>query len=123
MDLDFQDESWRYMLLPLYIAVFQYGEHSFQVLINGQNGRISGQRPVDWRKVMRWLGTLAFPAIAAGLIAFLLTVFATLSPEVADALGLVQLVTVLYLLGIGGYALYIGNKASKMKAGMGEYDS
>jgi hypothetical protein len=51
MGMDFSNESWRYILLPIYLASYRYGDKSYQVLINGQNGKIAGQRPVDWRKI------------------------------------------------------------------------
>ena len=45
MNLKFSDESWRYILLPVYIAVYHYQGTQFQVMVNGQTGQISGQRP------------------------------------------------------------------------------
>lgn len=119
MALDFSEESWRYMLLPLYIAAYQYGNESYQVLLNGQSGKIVGQRPVDWVKVRRWLLTLAAPAVAVGLIAFLVTFFATLAPDYEEALQLVQVVSVVYLVGVGIYSLFLLNRGSKLKKGMG----
>jgi len=72
MTLDFSDESWRYILLPVYIAVYHYQGTQYQVMVNGQNGRISGQRPADWIKI--WLVVLAImsPAFIAGLAGILL---------------------------------------------------
>lgn len=118
MNLDFSDESWRYMLLPLYIAAYQYGDETFQVLINGQSGKIAGQRPVDWRKSGRWLATLALPALAVGLLTFLILFFANLAPDWEEALQLVQLVALLYLLGVGGYAIWLFARGSQLKKGM-----
>ncbi|NKQ34146.1 MAG: hypothetical protein HF973_00850 [Chloroflexi bacterium] len=72
MNLDFEDESWRYILLPLYLTTYQYDGKPWQIMINGQNGVIAGQRPVAWRRV--WLALLAalLPAVLLGLLAFLL---------------------------------------------------
>jgi hypothetical protein len=68
MNLDFSDESWRYILLPVYVAAYHYQGIQYQVIINGQTGAISGQRPADWLKI--WLAALAAfsPAILLGLI-------------------------------------------------------
>lgn len=63
MNLDFSDESWRYILLPIYLANYRYGNKVFQVLINGQTGAIAGQRPVDWRKVAKVLGLWFLPGL------------------------------------------------------------
>ncbi|MCL4265159.1 MAG: hypothetical protein KJ069_18225 [Anaerolineae bacterium] len=69
MNLDFRDESWRYILLPLYIAVYHYNNQPYQLLANGQNGQIAGQRPVDWRKIIVAIGAALLPALLLGLLA------------------------------------------------------
>ena len=83
MNLDFQDESWRYILLPIYLATYPYEGKVYQVLINGQSGEISGQRPVDWRKV--WLAVAA--SLAPGLL-----------------LGIIGLLTII----LGGMGMVVG---------------
>ena len=72
MNLDFSDESWRYILLPVYIAIYHYQQKRFQVMINGQSGVIAGQRPADWIKI--WLVALAAmsPSFGLGLIGLIL---------------------------------------------------
>jgi DNA-directed RNA polymerase subunit RPC12/RpoP len=72
MNLDFSGESWRYILLPVYIAIYHYQQKRFQVMINGQSGVIAGQRPADWLKV--WLVVLAAmaPSFGLGLIGLIL---------------------------------------------------
>ena len=75
MSLDFAEERWRYILLPVYISAYNYGGQPFQVMVNGQTGGISGQRPVDWTKV--WLVILALltPGLFLGLVGLLTIVF------------------------------------------------
>ncbi len=73
MSLDFSEETWRYILLPLYLAAYQYGSERYQVMVNGQSGKIAGQRPVDWRKVVLAAGGALLPGIILGLIAFYLS--------------------------------------------------
>lgn len=72
MNLDFSEESWRYILLPLYLATYRYGDKVFQVLINGQTGSIAGQRPVDWRKVAQVLGLWFLPGLLLAIVAAVL---------------------------------------------------
>lgn len=88
MSLDFNDESWRYILVPIYTSVYTFHEKTFQILINGQTGKIAGPRPVDWQKV--WLAIAAL--IAPGSL-----------------LGLVGLVTLILQIGvvIGGIGLFL----------------
>lgn len=75
MSLDFSDESWRYILLPVYIAIYHYQGESYQVMVNGQTGKISGQRPADWLKI--WLVILAImsPSLLTGLVGTVLLLF------------------------------------------------
>jgi hypothetical protein len=63
MEMDFSDESWRYILLPLYLASYKYENVDYQIVVNGQVGSISGQRPVDWRKVWLIVGGILTPGI------------------------------------------------------------
>lgn len=72
MNLDFSEESWRYILLPLYLATYRYGDKVFQVMINGQTGTIAGQRPVDWKRVGWTLAAAFLPALLFALITALL---------------------------------------------------
>jgi transcription elongation factor Elf1 len=68
MELDFADESWRYILLPLYLTAYTYRNKTYQILVNGQTGVISGQRPVDWRKLALVIALIMAPAfIVAGI--------------------------------------------------------
>ncbi|MEI2610672.1 MAG: hypothetical protein V9G20_18755 [Candidatus Promineifilaceae bacterium] len=71
MNLDFSNESWRYILLPVYMAVYQYQEQTFQVMVNGQTGTVGGQRPVDWVKVWLAMIAAALPGLFLGFVAFI----------------------------------------------------
>ena len=73
MHLDFKDESWRYILLPVYINTYRFENKPYQLLINGQSGEIAGQRPADWRKIGLVAAGLALPGIL--LFLFLLLFF------------------------------------------------
>jgi hypothetical protein len=75
MNLDFSDESWRYILLPVYIAIYHYQQTQFQVMVNGQGGAISGQRPADWLKVGLVMFAAMSPALLTGLAGIILLFF------------------------------------------------
>ena len=68
MNLDFADESWRYILLPIYLNTYRYEDKTFQIMVNGQTGAIAGQRPVDWNKVWLAIAALLAPGICLGLV-------------------------------------------------------
>ncbi len=75
MNLDFSDESWRYILLPVYLANYVYQQQSYQVMINGQSGVIVGQRPVDWAKVWLAVAGLLAPGLIVGIAGLITLIF------------------------------------------------
>jgi hypothetical protein len=74
MTADLENERWRYVLLPVFIAAYRFNGKAYQVLINGQTGQIAGQKPVAWRRVGGVLALLV-------LIPLLLIVISGLLPE------------------------------------------
>jgi uncharacterized Zn finger protein (UPF0148 family) len=68
MTADFADESWRYVLLPVYLAAYKYEDRVFQVMVNGQTGKVAGQKPVAWWKIWLAIAALLAPGILSGLI-------------------------------------------------------
>lgn len=71
MSLDFADESWRYILLPVYSAAYTYGGKTYQAMINGQTGAIAGQRPVDWNKLWLVIALALLPGFIVGVLGLL----------------------------------------------------
>jgi DNA-directed RNA polymerase subunit RPC12/RpoP len=114
MTLDFGEESWRYVLLPVYVAVYQYEGEPYQVMVNGQTGTIAGQRPVDWTKVWLVIGALVAPGGLLSLLGVLALALGILLPP-SLAVGGLLLVPGFFLLIVGGViALIIMNKARGM---------
>lgn len=73
VEADFDEEHWRYVLLPLYLGAYRFEGRIYHVLVNGQSGRISGQRPVVWWKVWAAVGASFVPSVFLGLIGVPLT--------------------------------------------------
>jgi len=71
MTADFSDESWRYILLPVYLTSYRYQEKVYQIMVNGQTGTIAGQKPVAWWKVWLVIAALLAPGAILGLIGIL----------------------------------------------------
>ncbi len=107
MALDLAEESWRYVLLPVLINAFYYRGRSYRIVINGQTGKISGQRPVDWIKV--WLVNVLM--LAPGLVISLLGLVLQFGSPEAFALFWVGIG--LLVLGLAGMAVVL-TKASGM---------
>lgn len=71
MGLDYAEETWRHVLLPVYLMTYRYENDAFSVMINGQTGYITGQRPVEWRKVGISIIASLLPAMITALSALL----------------------------------------------------
>ncbi len=68
MRADFADETWRYVLLPVYLASYRYKEKVYQVMANGQTGEVAGQKPVEWLKIWLAIAALLLPGLIIGLV-------------------------------------------------------
>ncbi len=58
------DVTYKHMLLPIWVAAYQYKKKTYHFLINGQTGKDRGEAPISWLKV----AAVAL-AIAASVIA------------------------------------------------------
>jgi predicted RNA-binding Zn-ribbon protein involved in translation (DUF1610 family)/ribosomal protein L37AE/L43A len=74
MSADFSDEAWRYILLPVYVAAYQFEQRTFQVMVNGQTGTVAGQKPVAWWKIWLAIGCSLAPGMLLGLVGLILSV-------------------------------------------------
>jgi predicted RNA-binding Zn-ribbon protein involved in translation (DUF1610 family) len=74
MTADFGDERWRYILLPVYLASYPFGERTFQVMVNGQTGKVAGQKPVAWLRIWLAIAGLLMPGACLGLAGLLLSI-------------------------------------------------
>ena len=45
VDTDWSDESFKHILLPIWMAAYKYGGKSYRFLVNGQTGEVQGERP------------------------------------------------------------------------------
>lgn len=43
----FSSELYKLVLLPLWIGTYNYQQHQYRVIINGQTGKVAGDRPLD----------------------------------------------------------------------------
>lgn len=61
MDPVITDVTFKHVLLPVWMAAYRYGDQGFRVVVNGQTGKVEGERP--WS---RW--KIALAAVAAFLL-------------------------------------------------------
>ena len=104
MTADFTDERWRYILLPVYLAAYPFGDRTFQIMVNGQTGRVAGQKPVAWLRVWLVIAALLIPGSCLGLLGLVTLAFGGVG-VVGLALG-----GILFIAGLIG-AFFIFQKA------------
>jgi len=51
IDSDFADETFKHVLLPVWMAAYRYGGKSYRFLVNGQSGEVQGERPYSAWKI------------------------------------------------------------------------
>lgn len=57
--------TFKHLLLPAWVANYRYQERLFQILINGRTGKVAGERPWSWWKIIRLVLLIL---LAVGLI-------------------------------------------------------
>ncbi|OON68909.1 hypothetical protein [Hymenobacter sp. CRA2] len=51
VDTVLTEQTFKHLLLPLWICTYQYRGKLYRFLVNGQTGEVAGERPVSWVKV------------------------------------------------------------------------
>ena len=62
IDTDYSNETFKHILLPVWMAAYKYNGKSYRFLVNGQTGEVQGERPWSAWKI-------AFATIAAAIVA------------------------------------------------------
>jgi len=48
---DYRAETFKHILVPVWIVAYNYGRQSYQIVINGYTGTIAGKHPLSWVKI------------------------------------------------------------------------
>jgi hypothetical protein len=68
IDTDHSNETFKHILLPVWMAAYKYGGKSYRFLINGQSGEVQGERPYSvWKIALAVLLVLVVGGIAVYL--------------------------------------------------------
>lgn len=51
MTVRIDDVTFKHILLPIWVAAYRYQGKSFRFVVNGQTGRVQGERPWSWIKI------------------------------------------------------------------------
>jgi len=68
VDSDFFEQTFKHLILPVWLCSYQYNGKSYQFAVNGQTGRINGEKPISTIKVII---TVLIVVAIIGLIIFL----------------------------------------------------
>jgi hypothetical protein len=72
---EYSGQTFQLALLPVWIGTYNYRGKIYRVLVNGQNGKVAGDRPADQLKV-----ALAILCLVAALIPLAVAAFLWLAP-------------------------------------------
>jgi len=57
-------------LLPVHVLTYRYGGKLFRFLVNGQTGRVTGERPISWPRILLAIGVVALAVLlVVGIVA------------------------------------------------------
>jgi hypothetical protein len=48
----FSEQTFKHILLPVWLLTYTYGTKNYQVAVNGATGKITGEFPLSWVKIM-----------------------------------------------------------------------
>ena len=67
---DYSGQTFKHILVPVWLLTYDYGARAFQVVINGYTGSVAGDFPKSWVKILLLvifiLGMLALAAVIFG---------------------------------------------------------
>ncbi|MFM7334557.1 MAG: primosomal protein N' (replication factor Y) - superfamily II helicase [Tabrizicola sp.] len=66
VDTDWSDETFKHILLPVWMAAYKYNGKSYRFLVNGQTGEVQGERPWSVWKIT--FAVLLVAALAFGAL-------------------------------------------------------
>jgi hypothetical protein len=65
-----QGVRWKHVLLPIWSLTYRFGARNYAVLIHGQSGKVVGEAPLSWLKILGFsLLVLALLALALSIVA------------------------------------------------------
>ena len=66
---DYTGQTFKHVLLPVWLLTYNYGARTFQVAVNGATGKVAGEYPISWIKV----------AIVTVIVILIIVIFMALS--------------------------------------------
>jgi hypothetical protein len=70
INTEYQDVTFKHLLLPVWISAYQFGERTFRFMINARTGEVQGERPYSFWKIA---------ALVVSILLVILIIFAIAS--------------------------------------------
>lgn len=68
VDTDYSSETFKHVLLPIWLAAYKYNGKTYRFVVNGQTGKVRGERPYSiWKIAMACLVAVVLGAALAYL--------------------------------------------------------
>ena len=67
INTDFSRETFKHILLPVWMAAYKYSGKSYRFIVNGQTGKVQGERPYSVWKIAF---AVLVAAVAIGVVAY-----------------------------------------------------
>lgn len=64
MDMTLSQETFKHILLPIFISAYMFNGKRYNFFVNGQNGAISGERPYSFWKIFLFILMCVFIIVA-----------------------------------------------------------
>ena len=71
-DVKVLDKTYKLVLLPVWIVGYTFRNRSYQLLVNGQTGKVAGEKPLNWLAVGLAVGLLVLAAAILATLGLLL---------------------------------------------------
>ena len=117
MEAEYQNLNWTLLLLPAYVSWYEEGERIWPVLVNGQNGRVSGVRRASTRKANTFSLVMGAIALVLFLAGGLLALLGAAVPPVAAVGGILLLIGL--FLGVvaplPAISVWVANRRSELE--------
>ncbi|MBX3746781.1 MAG: zinc ribbon domain-containing protein [Verrucomicrobiae bacterium] len=65
---DYSSQTFKHLLVPVWLLNYQFGRTTYQVLVNGSTGRIAGDRPYSWVKIVLTILAVGVLAVLAAAL-------------------------------------------------------
>jgi DNA-directed RNA polymerase subunit RPC12/RpoP len=51
INTNYSNVTFKHLLVPIYASSYKFKDKTFQIVINGRNGEVQGERPYSWLKI------------------------------------------------------------------------